>query len=143
MANMKLSVACAVASLLITSCCAWPVVGGPCRYADFSGVCTVTSVAKPVPGEGSSCANDPVQVRFDFAPTDPGVDYRYPSYSDTDLVLTVAGGHNPPRAWVEAEGLAEGSQHACVRKEIARGTCVPVIFEFTEVDYSAAADQCY
>ena len=119
-------------------------VGGPCTYVDFPGTCTITFVGPPE-ADASNCSNNPVQVRFDFIPADPGAreDYRFPNMADERQLLTVAGGANPPRAWVEAEGLTEGTRHACVRREITRGTCTPVLFEFTEVDTEAAAGQCY
>ena len=119
-------------------------VGGSCKYADIPGTCTVESVT-PTGAGTSSCSNDPVEVRFDFSPLDSGAqaDYRYPAQSDTDRSLTIAGGALPPRPWIESEGLTEGSQHPCVRREITRGTCTPVIFEFTEIDYAAGIDQCY
>ena len=127
---------------VLAGCRAEPT--GPCAYVDIPGECTIMAVMEPS-ADAMNCSNDPVEVRFDFIPDDLDAreDYRFPNMADERQLLTVAGGANPPRTWVEDEGLTEGSRHACVRREITRGTCTPVLFEFTGVDTEAAADQCY
>ncbi|MDY6912445.1 MAG: META domain-containing protein, partial [Chloroflexota bacterium] len=79
---------------------------------------------------------------FDFVPDEPGdVDrYRFPDWSDKGQYLTVGAGMNPPRAWVEDQGIVEGSTQRCMRLEITKGTCTPVIFSFPEIDFSGWAD---
>ena len=88
--------------------------------------------------DSNNCANDPVEVVFDFVPTDPTVDA-----SATGWRLTISDGANPPAAWVADEGLTEGSEHPCTRRNIISGTCTPVLYEFTDVDYDAGIAACY
>ena len=57
--------------------------------------------------------------------------------------LTISEGVNPPRQWVESEGLTVGSQHVCTRRDISSGTCSPLLFDFTDVDYAAGVALCY
>lgn len=96
-------------------------VGGPCTYKDIPGTATIVSV-EAAPSNEYNCANA-VQVTFDFTPTDPAAvnSYRLPTWKDTGNHFTVGGGMNPPKNWVQAQGLTVGSKHACVRSEITGG----------------------
>lgn len=117
-----------------------PIVGGPCDYDVISGMATIVSVRDADPA-ANNC-DDAVEVVFDFVPDEPGdVDrYRFPDWSDKGQYLTVGAGMNPPRAWVEDQGIVEGSTQRCMRLEITKGTCTPVIFSFPEIDFSGWAD---
>ena len=85
-----------------------------------------------------------VFVYFDFVPDDSGAPdhYKFPAWPDTNRNLFVGSGQNPPASWVEAEGLAEETQHKCVRLEEILGTCTPVIFEFSNIDYLNWPEYC-
>ena len=115
-----------------------PIVGGPCEYDDTPGTATIVSVQDADPA-GNNCANDPVEVIFDFTPDDAGA----ADLAATGWHLTISAGENPPRAWVEDEGLTEGSEHSAIRRDITQGTCTPILYEFTEVDYDAGVAACY
>lgn len=119
-------------------------VGGGCAYAEISGVARIVSV-KPADPSLYNCRNDPVEVVFDFVPNDPTAtgSYRFPAWADTGQHLTVSGGANPPRQWVLGAGLAPGTTRACVRSEITAGTCTPVIFTLSDVDYTKGAEACW
>lgn len=124
--------------------CGPMIVGGPCKYDQIPGVAVVVSIEEQPASEGGGCSN-PVRVVFNFVPDDPDATagYRFPERSDDGHHLTVSGGFDPPSEWVQAEGLVVGSAYPAVRKEIVRGTCTPVIFEFTELDYEAGSDMCW
>ena len=115
-----------------------PIFGGPCEYTDTPGVATIVSVESAGP-HALNCSNDPVEVIFDYQPDDP----KSGESAVTGLLLTISEGVNPSRAWVESEGLTVGSKHACTRRDIASGTCSPLLFDFTEVDYAAGIELCY
>jgi hypothetical protein len=115
-----------------------PPFGGPCEYADTPGIATIVSIDAPDPDD-LNCSNDPVEVTFDFVPDDPASAHL----AAADVRLRISEGVNPPRAWVEDEGLTVGSQHVCVRRDITSGTCTPLLFEFSEVDYEAGIELCY
>ncbi len=125
-----------LASVAVSGCDT--ITGGPCTYDDTPGTATIASVEDADPAD-NNCANDPVEVVFDFAPDDPGA----ADLAATGLRLTIAGGANPPLAWVEDEGLTEGSAHDVIRRDITRGTCTPVLYEFLNVDYDAGIAACY
>ncbi len=83
-------------------------------------------------------------IVYDFAPDDStAVDrYRIPSWSDTGRTFTLINGKNVPDGWAVKEGMTPGSEHPCLRHEIYKGACTPVIFEFTDVDTSDWEDYC-
>ena len=120
------------------------LIGGLCKYNTISGVATIVSIGEPDPNE-YNCANNPVKVIFDFAPEEPNAEesYSYPEWSDTGNSLTISDGANPPGSWVQDEGLIVGSEHPCLRKEIVSGTCTPVIFEFTDINYAEGIAKCW
>lgn len=118
-------------------------VGGPCEYLEIPGTAKIVSV-KEAPSTESNCANA-VQVSFDFVPNDPAAvsSYRFPNWKDTGQHFIVGGGMNPPKVWVQERGLVEGSEHACVRSEITKGTCTPVIFSFPKIDMTGWDKYCF
>ena len=128
-------VAVALTGALMGAGC-WGWVGGPCEYTEIPGTATVVSVTPAT--ENDDCTNA-VEVVFDFAPTDTSLT----EHVATGVTLTIGSGQNPPDSWVQDEGLTEGSQHPCNRWVITEGTCTPVIYRFTEVNYLDAIDACY
>ena len=118
-------------------------VGGPCEYVDIPGIAKIVSV-KEAPSTEYNCAKA-VQVTFDFVPNDPAAvkSYRFPNWKDTGCHFTVGGGMNPPKAWVLERGLVEGSEHACVRSEITKGTCTPVNFSFPTINMDGWEKYCF
>ena len=138
---------------ILLSCGCWPrrggprqgdeIIGGPCRYAEIVGVATITGV-QDAP-EGAYNCRGAVEVLFTFAPNDSSARdrYRFPAWSDIGQRLTVGEGLNPPRKWVEEQGMVEGKQFPCVRSEITRGTCTPVIFKFPGVDMKSWTKWCW
>jgi len=115
-----------------------PLFGGPCEYADTPGTSTIVAVEAPDPSL-LNCSNNPVEVVFDFLPDDPANEHL----AATGERLTIGEGVNPPRAWVEGEGLMVGSQHPCVRRDMVSGTCTPLLFEFPDVNVQTGLDVCY
>ena len=119
-----------------------PIDGGPCQYESFDGTAVISKIV-PDTLEGRTCKNS-VVVFFDFFPTDTAAvsRYQFPAWLDSNRCLTVGGGINPPDSWVAAQGLTEQSEHLCIRQELTSGTCTPVIFKFSEIDYLAWIDYC-
>jgi hypothetical protein len=119
-------------------------VGGQCEYNDIKGVASIISVSQPDAGD-YSCSNNPVKVVFDFHPdaSNASKQYLYPQWSDYNQTFTISEGKNPPGQCVNEEGLIVGSKHNCIRKEITKGSCTPVIFYFPDVDESRCIKECY
>ena len=120
---------------LFPSGCTDPVTcGGPCFYINISGTATIRSVTPDIETR-DACPNT-VTIIYDFAPDDPSDvdDYRIPEWPDTGRVFTLPNGWNLPDDWAEKEGMTPGSEHICIRREITRGACTPVIFEFPDLN---------
>ncbi|MEW5735680.1 MAG: hypothetical protein AB1921_12550 [Thermodesulfobacteriota bacterium] len=137
------------AGLLVLACCMILAgcaqrsvyVGGPCEYADVAGKAVITAVGAPDPDE-ANCADKPRVVLFDFTPDDKRARNRFPNWGETGQRLTVAGGKNPPLEWLKANGVRLGAELICIRREILKGTCTPVIYDFPALDMTAAAKAC-
>lgn len=118
------------------------VCGGTCKYDTIPGTAVIRVIA-PDTLDTRICDNA-VFVYFDFAPADTNAPnhYRFPNWPDADRRLFVGDGKNPPSDWVKAEELGIGTKHDCVRLEEIKGTCTPVLFEFSNIDYSAWSAYC-
>jgi hypothetical protein len=127
-----------VALSALAACDSAVPVDGHCgAYTSTPGIARITSVETP-PSDQFNCSRDPVRVLFDFIPTEPGS-----TKGATGAQLTVAGGANPPRAWVTASGLAVGTEHPAVRADQPVGPCSPVVYTLTDVDLNAGASACF
>ncbi|MEJ2719630.1 MAG: hypothetical protein P8181_00635 [bacterium] len=118
------------------------VCGGECKYDTIPGTAVIGVIA-PDTLDARICENA-VFVYFDFAPADTNAPdhYKFPNWPDTDRRIFVGDGKNPPSSWLEAKGLDVGTVHDCVRLEETKGTCTPVLFRFSKVDYSGWPAYC-
>ena len=138
----RILIALAVSSVL-AGCTDDPIMpGGPCFYTDIPGTATIRTVT-PDTSASASCPNK-VIIIYDFAPDDPTIvdRYRIPSWPDTGRVFLLVNGSNVPDGWAVKEGMTPGTEHPCLRHEIYRGACTPVVFEFTEIDTFDWEDYC-
>jgi len=117
---------------------AQPVVGGPCTYRDIPGWARIVSI-QAASKQAYNCPNHPVMVRFDFIPADPKLAFKQAQ----DLTLTVGAGMNPARPYVTAKGIVKGKTYRCIRREITKGTCTPVIYAFPTINLSDFDQSCY
>jgi hypothetical protein len=107
-------------------------------YTETPGTARITAV-EAAPADQYNCKNDPVRVLFDFTPADA----RLASLAAMGVRFTIAGGANPPRAWVTASGLNTGSDHPAVRSDQPRGPCPPVHWKLSDVDEMAGLSACF
>jgi len=116
--------------------------GGSCEYIEYPGSALIISIVQDT-RQTRLCENG-VVITFDFVPADPSAPDRYlmPTWSDINRVLLVGDGASPPLNWAASQGLVVGSEHECVRREIICGSCMPVIFNFPNIDYSHWPDSC-
>jgi hypothetical protein len=138
--------------LLLSTCCASlscgsasgnRQVGGICEYQQIHGRAVITDVREADP-HANNCI-DAVEVVFTFTPDEPSASgrYRFANHPDTQQYLRVGSGMNPPRAWVRSKGLVKGSVHNCIRSEIVKGTCTPVVFTFPDLDTAGWEKTCF
>ena len=113
------------------------VTGGPCEYLEIPGTAKITAI-KPA-GAGYNCPRNPVEVLFDFMPVDPKLSCR----NAQDRHFQIGAGMNPSMDFVEKRGLKVGQTLRCIRKEIVRGTCSPLGFDFPDVDLSDYGKFCF
>ncbi|MEW6412724.1 MAG: hypothetical protein AB1483_09665 [Candidatus Zixiibacteriota bacterium] len=127
---------------VVIACSDEETTDGPCRYVEYPGTATIVYIVDD--SAGASICSNAVIVLFDFLPDDPTAPdrYLYPTYADTGRQLLVGTGYPPPENWVAGEGLTAGSEHRCVRSEIISGMCTPVVFTFSDIDYSSWTDSC-
>ena len=113
-------------------------VGGPCTYNDIPG--TATIISNTTPTNSNSCFNNPVEVVYNFTPTDPNAvnNYRFSNWPDTSQIFLIYG-LNPSSSCAASQNLITGSTHSAIRKEGLTGGCTPVVFEITDVNIT----QCY
>ena len=131
----------AILLLVLAAGCAERSVGGPCAYEDTPGKAVITAVGGADPDE-ANCAREPRAVLFDFIPDKPRTRWRFPNWGTSGQRLTVAGGMNPPASWLRSQKVRVGAELSCVRREIVKGTCTPVVYEFPDLDMAAAAEAC-
>ena len=114
-------------------------VGGPCDYKNINGTAHIIAI-EPATRGPNNCKN-PVSVVFNFMPLDGAANQANISY--TNQRLTLGEGQNPPRAWVDSQGIKVGSRLRCVRQEIETGTCTPIIYSFPSLNYSGWENACW
>lgn len=112
------------------------IVGGACSYTETPGEATVVSLNNATAGQ-NDCNNDPVEVVFNFTPSDP---LKANAATDKNVHLTVGDGKNPSRSYIASKGFAVGATLKCSRKTIISGTCTPIVFDFPDLDLSDSAN---
>ena len=103
-----------------------PMAGSDCKYRGINGIATITYINNANP--------DQVIIKYDFTPIDK-VPYKYPKFSDKGIKFFVKGhGSFPPQSWVKENGIKMGAEIKCVRQEIDKGSCTPVVFAFPQFE---------
>ena len=133
-----LAVLSAASALLVLAGCGADAPGRCGPYTDTPGTARITSIANAPAGQ-YNCANDPVQVLFDFTPADPA----NASLAASGVALTIGAGQNPPRSWVTASGITVGADLPVIRSDQPVGPCSPVSWTFTSLDEAAGLAACY
>jgi hypothetical protein len=120
-----------------------PHLGAGCEYRKFYGRATITEVRNADP-DANNC-RDAVEVVFTFSPIETSAPehYRFSNQPDTGRFLHVGAGMNPPRAWVRSKGLVPGAVHRCIRSEVLKGACTPVVFTFPDIDMDDWRKYCF
>ena len=111
------------------------VVGGPCEYKSYRGIATITSVRETKEGPESR-GGHPYQgheVRFFFFP-DEKVKESYGNVEGKEYTLKLTNSWNPGAKFLKKYGIEAGRNFECYLKVITRGTCTPVLFDFSTVD---------
>jgi hypothetical protein len=119
------------------------IAGGPCGYEKINGRAIITAV-KAAARDDYNC-KDGVEIVFTFVPDDPSAKdkYLFPGHPDSGRRFVVGAGLNPPRKWAQSAGLVPGSTHRCIRQEMIRGACTPVVFIFPELDLAGWEKGCF
>ena len=137
---------------LLSACCASLACGskiggqrfgGACEYRRIYGRATITDVRDAAP-DANNCRGG-VEVVFTFTPDDPSAPehYRFSDHPDAGQYFRVGAGLNPPRGWTLEKGLVKGTVHRCIRAEVLKGACTPVIFTFPDIEMTDWKKICF
>jgi len=120
------------------------LVGGLCEYKEIMGTAVISSIAD-ANSDDLNCDNEPVEVLFNFMPDDLNAkdDYLFPNISDSNQKIKLGEGLNPSKDYMNIKGIIKGTSHKCIRKEIVKGTCTPVLYEFSQIDFSDYGEYCW
>ena len=116
---------------------------GPCEYVQIKGRAVISQVRDAAAGTYNCKAA--VEIVFTFVPDDSSAReaYLFPKQSDRDRRFTVGAGLNPPGQWARRAGLIQGTTHRCIRQEIIKGACTPVVFSFPDLDLAGWEAECF
>ena len=109
--------------------------GGNCEYNQFEGSAKIISI-KDAPKSDYNCPENPKLVIFEFTPANLSdrSKYSFKNFSDNSVQMKINDGANPSLAWIKKNKIEAGKKYRCVRTELTKGTCTPVIFEFPDLD---------
>lgn len=116
-------------------------VGGQCEYTSYTGTATITRVDKTDASRAqASTMGGPGyegnEVWYTYK-TDQEVKEEWArGHSQKEHLLLLANSWYPGPHYSEKYGITPGKSYGCVLKVITRGTCTPLIFEFTGIDRS-------
>ncbi len=126
---MFLAWAVAAACLLAAPASAWTSgkVGGACAYESYPGFAEIVSV-KELPAD--EAAHRRFDVRFVFHP-EREVTQSFAAPADRQFLFLLDLTRQPDEKDVQAYGLKPGARVKGVMQVIVKGTCTPVLFDFT------------
>jgi len=117
------------------------VLGGPCEYKQYKGKATIVAVhKKEMPGDAGRSSYDPYEVRFSFFP-DEEIEETYGKVEGREYRMMLKNSSYPGPKFLEKYGIEAGKSFDCYLKVIIRGTCTPVLFDFTTIDLSDYFEQ--
>jgi hypothetical protein len=106
------------------------------QFSLFLLTLTFAAGCNPIGGE-CTFSQQPGQCRFTQVPADGGlVTFTFTLIADGGVTDASNAGYSA--ACLTSNGLAAGSTVACVRQEIASGTCTPIAYTFSTIDAGAA-----
>ncbi len=139
MKNLMISAAFVIALTVICISCGKNSIsdaeGGACEYSKIEGFAKIISI-KPAPADAYNCPDNPRQIIFQFTPANSSdrEKYRFKNFSDSSIELKINDGVNPPLSWIKKNKIEAGKKYICIRTELLKGTCTPVIFRFPELN---------
>lgn len=109
--------------------------GGLCEYSSYEGYAVIKAI-KAAPASEYNCPNNARQVVFEFTPDNISdrQKYRFTNVSDSPLTMKINDGANPSLTWIKNNKITVGAKFKCIRTEITKGTCTPVVFKFPELN---------
>ncbi len=102
-------------------------VGGACDYITIKGKATILSI-----DENPNGIKGTKLVKFHFVPNQKTT-YLFPNWSDTSH-LVYRGLNGVTENFIKKHNIVVGKVNECVREEITKGTCTPVVFRLKGFD---------
>jgi len=105
-----------------------PIVGGECQYKQYQGHAEVVSV-NPM-GRPAGYSSDRYEVKFRFTP-DKKIEEPIAQTEGREFLLLLNQIYYPGLNFIEKYDINPGKVLDCNLKVIVRGTCTPVLFDFS------------
>jgi hypothetical protein len=132
----------AIVVALAGACEEEEVIDAECSYEEIGGIAEIVSIDQPLPGE-LNCPKGSAAIYFDFIPHDTTAVLRYTGNWPASNARLLIGGMNPSEAWIDDQGLRVGLLLECVRMQITKGTCAPIVYTYPDLDLSRFNEFCY
>ncbi len=112
------------------------VMGGPCEYRKYKGKAKITSVHKrEMPDDYGMLSYETYEVRFSFH-TNQKVEEAHGKVEGKEYTLMLNNSWYPGPKFLQKYGIEVGKSFDCYLKVITKGTCTPILFEFSSIDLS-------
>ncbi len=112
------------------------MVGGSCKYESYPGRATIVSINEVA--QPATSSEKRYEVRFTFIP-DKEVEQTFAQTEGRDFLLLLKDNSYPTQAFLSKYEINLGKEFISVMKVITKGTCTPIMFEFSTIrldDYS-------
>ncbi len=114
------------------------MVGGPCGYAQYPGVCKVTALEEA--SDQPAGSNSGASIKFTFTLnkgetiTQAGFELTPGKIYQKTLALNGAGDKVGSQACLDEFKIRQNQTYDCTLEVITSGTCTPEIFKFKNID---------
>jgi len=111
-------------------------VGGPCKYNKYKGLARIISIHKKEPPKKyGGPSYESYEVKFSFH-TDQIIRETYGQVEGKQYLLLLKNSWYPGTKFLRKYGIEAGKYFECYLNVITKGTCTPVIFEFSAINLS-------
>lgn len=110
------------------------VVGGPCEYKQYKGKAVIISITpKALPDYYTGPPYESYEVRYHFEPEEEIME-AYGKVQGREYVLRLANFRYPGLKFLRKYCIEVGKYFECYLNVITKGTCTPIIFEFSTIN---------
>lgn len=122
-------------------CEARMIVGGPCSYEDYPGICTITSIQQTEDSkqQAETAGYEGYEVGYTFGLDeqpikDPELLEKYKYYYEGELALNMVNGYYLGKQFLDKYKITTGAVFDCTFSIEKQGTCTPADISFKDID---------